>query len=129
VIVADASAVVALLLGDRETHARVRAELAALAPIEAPDLITLEVLSAVTRIGRARRFARAEIGAVLGAYDRLPIHRHQTHPFWPRIAGLASWHSVYDAAYVVLAEALDAPLITADRRLARGITSVDVILV
>jgi predicted nucleic acid-binding protein len=129
VIVADASAVVALLLGAREARERARAELVALASIEAPDLITLEVLSAVMRIGRARRFARADLGAVLGAYDQLPIRRHQTHPFWPRIAALASRHSVYDAAYVVLAEALDAPLVTADRRLARTIASVDVILV
>jgi predicted nucleic acid-binding protein len=37
-----------------------------------------------------------------------------------RIWELRDNHTPYDAAYVALAEALEAPLLTADRRLARA---------
>jgi predicted nucleic acid-binding protein len=43
-------------------------------------------------------------------YAALPVARHASHPFWRRIADISDPHSAYDAAYVVLAEALDAPL-------------------
>ncbi len=37
-----------------------------------------------------------------------------------RIAEWLGWATTYDAEYVALAQALDAPLVTADARLARG---------
>lgn len=128
-IVADASAIVDLLLGEETTRARLRAALLAGAPIEAPDLLTLEVVSAVTRVARAGLLSRQDGEEVLGSYVRLPIRHRLTHPYASRIAALASRHSVYDAAYVVLAEALGAPLLTTDRRLARSVASVPVTLV
>jgi len=39
-------------------------------------------------------------------------------PLLPRIWGLRANLTAYDAAYVALAEALDAPLLTRDRHLA-----------
>jgi predicted nucleic acid-binding protein len=64
---------------------------------------------------------------MIASYLELPITHHLTHPFAPRIASLAVRHSVCDAAYVALAEAFDAPLLTTDARLARAATTVDVI--
>ena len=64
---------------------------------------------------------------MIASYLELPITQHLTHPFVHRIASLAVRHSVYDAAYVALAEAFDAPLLTTDARLARAATTVDVI--
>ena len=47
-----------------------------------------------------------------------PLRRYPHDFLLPRIWDLRSNLTAYDAAYVALAEALDAPLLTRDRRLA-----------
>jgi predicted nucleic acid-binding protein len=127
VIVVDASAVVELLLGDAETRHAVRDELHAARRVHAPDLLTLEVLSALARATRRNAMTAPEQQVALDAYASLRISRHRSHPLWPRIACLTVRHSSYDASYVALAEMLGAPLLTTDARLARAVTTVDVI--
>ena len=126
-IVADASAVVDLLTGTVERRQAIRDELQARRRVHAPDLLTLEVLSALARAGRRKAMTAPEQQDVLDAYASLRIRRHSSHPLWPRIARLTARHSSYDAAYVALAEMLDAPLLTTDVRLARAVTTVEVI--
>lgn len=48
----------------------------------------------------------------------LPIHRYPHDLFLPRIWELRHNMTACDAAYVALAEAISAPLLTRDRRLA-----------
>jgi hypothetical protein len=48
----------------------------------------------------------------------LPMHRYPHDVLLPRIWELRHNLTAYDAVYVALAEALDAPLLTRDRRLA-----------
>ena len=48
----------------------------------------------------------------------LSLTRYPHEDLLPRIWALKDNLTAYDAAYVALAEALDAPLITRDRRLA-----------
>ena len=48
----------------------------------------------------------------------LPIHRYPHDLLLPRIWELRANLTAYDAAYVALAEALGAPLLTRDARLA-----------
>jgi predicted nucleic acid-binding protein len=50
----------------------------------------------------------------------LILKRHEHTPFLPRIWALRNALSAYDAAYIALAEALDAPLATCDGRLSRS---------
>ena len=50
----------------------------------------------------------------------LPVHRHPHDILLPRIWELRRSVTAYDAAYVALAEALDAPLLTRDGKLARS---------
>jgi predicted nucleic acid-binding protein len=47
-----------------------------------------------------------------------PLRRHPHAPLLPRMWDLRANLTAYDAAYVSLAEALEAPLLTADRHLA-----------
>jgi predicted nucleic acid-binding protein len=54
-------------------------------------------------------------------YDDLPLRRHAHRPLLQQIWKLRNNFSAYDAAYVVLAEGLDAELLTADDRLARSV--------
>ncbi|MEX2554456.1 MAG: hypothetical protein WEB06_02365 [Actinomycetota bacterium] len=56
-------------------------------------------------------------------YLDLPITRHGHQSLLARILGLRLKFSVYDATYLALAEALAAPLLTADNRLVRGARS------
>jgi predicted nucleic acid-binding protein len=71
-----------------------------------------------------RRYAaNAEIDAgrgraALADLADFPLRRYPHDFLLPRIWDLRNNLTAYDAAYVALAEALDAPLLTRDRRLA-----------
>jgi len=56
---------------------------------------------------------------LLERYRRLGIARHRTFPMFQRLWELRNNVSAYDAAYVVLAETADCPLLTADTRISR----------
>ncbi len=86
--------------------------------LNAPHLLDLEV----TQILRRYVFL-GTIGADRGrlAVEQLTlldVDRYAHDLFLPRIWDLRNNVTAYDAAYVALAEALDAPLLTGDSRLA-----------
>lgn len=56
--------------------------------------------------------------AALADLADLPLHRYPHDFLLPRVWELRSNLTAYDAVYVTLAEALGAPLLTRDRRLA-----------
>jgi len=118
-IVVDAS-VLATALGDDDVDgARFRARLRG-ESLSAPELIDLEVASALRRQSASgllndRRAAQALSDLIELPMRRVP-HRHLLARSWELRDNL----TVYDASYVALAEALDLPLVTADRRLARA---------
>ena len=117
-IVLDASVTVELLLNS-EVGRRIAERIADpdLA-LHAPQLLDLEVAQAL------RRYAAAGlIGAETGreALERLGdlgITRWDHEPLLPRVWTLRHNLTAYDAAYAALAEALEATLLTGDRRLA-----------
>ncbi|HEV8649284.1 MAG TPA: type II toxin-antitoxin system VapC family toxin [Actinomycetes bacterium] len=116
--VADASIVVAALLSEHGGAARTR--LAAEPELHVPHLMDLEVLSALRVLHRngslsehGARQARTKLGL-------LPLRRYPHGSLLSRVWELRDNLTVYGAAYVSLAEALDAPLLTADARLARA---------
>ena len=118
-IVVDAS-VLATALADDGTdgdaaRSRLRGE-----DLAAPELVDLEVASVLRRqlsIGKldARR-SRMALDDLL----ELPVERASHRPLLARCWELRENLSVYDAAYVALAEALGALLLTADARLAKA---------
>lgn len=118
-IVVDASAIVDRLVGRGDRARWISEQMDRGSPLQVPAMFDLEVLSALRGIEasgvRAEVIETALIG--LGA---LRAKRHAHAPFRRRIWALRHNLTAYDAAYVALAEALDAPLITTDSRLARS---------
>ena len=89
----------------------------------ATDLVWLEVASALRGYVVAGAMTREKAFAVL---DDLRALRVEAHPLESLVApaldvALELGLSVYDASYVALAEAADAVLVTADRRLAAAV--------
>jgi predicted nucleic acid-binding protein len=120
VIVVDASAMMEVLL-NRPSGERVAHRL--LDPREAlhvPHLIDLEVAQALRRYQAAGEMSPQRARQALQAFVQMPLERHPHWPFLDRIWELRRNITAYDAAYVALAEALDAPLLTCDRALARA---------
>jgi predicted nucleic acid-binding protein len=58
--------------------------------------------------------------ASLDVFQAFPLRRHSHTALLPRAWALRATLTAYDAVYVALAEALDAPLVTRDARLARA---------
>ena len=90
--------------------------------ITAPHLLDLEVLQVLRRyhLGGELDSVRAEMA--IEDFTDLLIVRYPHEPLIPRIWELRDNLTAYDAAYVALAEALDAPLLTRDTRLAESQT-------
>lgn len=118
-VVIDASAVAELLF-NRPVAARLRERLSGESELHAPHLIDLEVMQVLRRA--LRRGALTEAGAAdaLKDFKELRLTRYPHIPFLDRIWDLRANVTAYDAAYLVLAEVLDAPLVTTDGRLSRA---------
>jgi predicted nucleic acid-binding protein len=117
-IVIDASALIEVLLATA-VGARVRARLFRDdETLHAPHLLDLEILHVLRRLYLIGELQPDRAAQALAVLSDLRIVRHPHEPYIPRIWQLRHSLSAYDAAYVTLAEALDSPLITRDRRLA-----------
>ncbi len=88
--------------------------------VHAPELVDLEVASALRRLVRRGSLTAEQATYALSDLRRARITRHSHRPFLPRIWELRDNVSAYDAAYVAIAERADATLLTLDRRLAQA---------
>ena len=86
--------------------------------LHVPHLLDLEVIQVLRRYVRAREISAARGGEMLLDLADMPLTRYAHHPHLPRIWDLRDSATAYDAVYIALAEALDAPLITCDSRMA-----------
>ena len=118
-LVVDASVLAVALADDGldgdAARARLRGE-----TLTAPELVDLEVTSVLRRQNRAGLLDIRRAGMALADLGALPMHRAPHLPLLARCWELRDNLTSYDAAYVALAEALDATLLTGDRRLARA---------
>lgn len=119
-IVLDASVVVQMLVAD-EAGVMLSERLGASAEtFAAPHLLDVEVTNALRSLVRARDMTAAAAAVAIVDLSDLRITRHSHEPLVPRIWELRDTLSAYDAAYVALAESLDAELWTRDARLAKA---------
>lgn len=117
-IVADASALLELLLGSTRGRAVEAHLLDSDEGVQAPALVDAEVAQALRRMVAAGTLQEPHGRARLEILGDMPLHRHLLTPLLPRIWQLRDKLTAYDAAYVALAEALECPLLTFDRRIA-----------
>lgn len=114
-IVVEASAMVDALVGNpADAHL-----LAAIADedLHAPALLDFEVASALRGHLLAGKLSQARCAEAVEDFAALSIERHQMTALLGHVLDLRDDFTVYDAAYVVLAQALDAPLVTADLKM------------
>jgi predicted nucleic acid-binding protein len=119
-IVLDASAALHWLLNAPGASSLVRRVIAAGRSLHAPHLIDLEVAQVLRRYASAGEISSARAAQALDDFRSIPVTRYPHAVLLPRIWQLRSSMTAYDAAYVALAEALDAPLVTTDGKLARS---------
>lgn len=118
-LVIDASVLAVALLDDGQDGDAVRDRLRG-EQLAAPALIDLEVASVWRGLARGGHLDPRRVRLALDDLQELPLQRvEHTSLLW-RCWELRDNLTIYDAAYVALAEALQAPLLTGDRRLARS---------
>jgi predicted nucleic acid-binding protein len=117
VIVVDASVIVTGLGDDGDDGDRVRAQLRN-ERLVAPHVIDLEVVSAWRRLVAAGHLDERRATLALADLGALRLERVPHRPLMDRCWELRNNLTVYDAAYVALAELMEVDLLTADARLA-----------
>lgn len=119
-IVLDASAAIEVLLA---TAAGERCAERLFAPgesLHAPHLIDVEVAQVLRRYAGAGELPEQRGRGALADLLAMPLERYPHEPLLHRVWELRRNLTAYDAVYVALAEALEAPLLTRDARLARS---------
>ena len=117
-IVLDASAVVDLLLSTERGRQVAEAIADPDETLHAPHLLPVEVASVVRRLALAGQLDPADGDRALHELFQLGISFYDHEPLLAEMFRRRANLTAYDAAYVVLAEALDARLLTGDSRLA-----------
>ncbi|RCG32486.1 PIN domain-containing protein [Sphaerisporangium album] len=82
--------------------------------LHAPALLDFEVTSAIRGHLLGKKLNESQIDGVLGEFNSLRVRRYQMNGALRHLLDLRDNFTTYDAAYVVLAKALNAPLLTAD---------------
>lgn len=119
-IVIDASALLEILLRTDRAERLMERALAASERLHAPYLLDIEIAQALRRLVQRQEITSLRAEQALEDYGQLFIERHIHQPLLRRIWQLRESLTAYDGAYVALAEALDAALLTCDARLARA---------
>jgi predicted nucleic acid-binding protein len=119
VLVVDTSAVLEALLA-HEPAPHLFERLAKDGDLHAPHLIDTEVLHALRRMSMHRELSEERAADARTDFAELTLVRYPHEPLNDRVWALRLNLTAYDATFVALAEALDAPLITCDRRLAEA---------
>ena len=86
--------------------------------MHAPHLLDLEVANVLRRCLLRGEIDESGGAGALANLQRVPIARHPHQPLLERVWRLRHNLTAYDAAYLALAETLDAPLLTRDAGLA-----------
>jgi predicted nucleic acid-binding protein len=118
VIVVDASAVLEILLQTPAAPSVGRRIFAAGETLHAPHLLDLEIAQVLRRYTRLGDISPQRGSEAIADLAGLPLTRYPHLVLLPRIWELRHSFTAYDAAYIALAEALDAPLVSRDRALA-----------
>jgi predicted nucleic acid-binding protein len=121
VIVLDASTVVAVLLDPGPGAERIRERIESPGEsLHVPHLLEIEVLHVLRRQALRGALSQRRSTEALEDLANIMFVRYPHTSLVGRIWELRHNLSAYDAAYVALAEALDAPLVTMDARLAQA---------
>jgi predicted nucleic acid-binding protein len=120
VIVLDASAAVEFLLLT-PIGSRVQEKILADGEsVHAPHLLDVEVVQVVRQLAATGLISIGRAKQAVEDLLNLSLIRHPHVPWLSRIWELRHNLTAYDATYICIAEALDAPLLTCDRKLARA---------
>lgn len=117
-IVVDASAILEALLQSPAAAAVEKSLFQEGLPLHAPHLIDLEATQVLRRYAATGQIEAARCHEALDALRDFPLRRYPHDVLLERVWELRHNLTAYDAAYVALAEALDATLLTRDSRLA-----------
>jgi predicted nucleic acid-binding protein len=118
VIVLDASAAIEWLL---QSPAGIKIEKRLSSSSESlhtPHLLDVEVTQVLRRYVREKLIGAQRGQEALEDLADLPLTRYPHDFLIPRVWELRATLTAYDAVYVALAEVLDAPLLTCDRKIA-----------
>lgn len=119
-IVVDASAVLELILRTDRAESVAARLLSPDERLDAPHLLDVEVAQALRRLVQLKDITAVRAEQAVDDFASLVIERHSHRELLPRIWQLRESLTAYDGAYVALGEALDAPVLTCDTRLARA---------
>jgi predicted nucleic acid-binding protein len=117
-IVLDASALLEILLHTDRADQLMERAFSGSEQMHAPQLLDIEITQVLRRLVRQKEIAAPRAELALQDLAHLLIERHEHQDLIQRIWQLRDSLSAYDGAYVALAEALAAPLLTCDRKLA-----------
>ena len=116
-LVVDASCLCEVVIGGTGAEA-IRARLSADRDLAAPHIVDVEVFGVIRREHLRGQLDRTEAAQAVEDLQAWPGERYGHRLLLPRAWDLRDTVRGWDAMYVALAEALDAVLITTDRRLA-----------
>ncbi|MYK33522.1 MAG: type II toxin-antitoxin system VapC family toxin [Boseongicola sp. SB0670_bin_30] len=117
--VADASVLVAALVDSGHEGKWAESAIDA-GRLAGPELVLAEATNILRRLEHAGEISPLEASTSHRSLLQLDVELYPFAPFAERVWALRGNLTSYDAWYVALAEALDCPLITLDRRLSRA---------